>query len=421
MRRGRYPSEEYADGLPGGSFATLRTVASEPSAPESSATVLALERAAAPRRLPAGDDLAHDPDDLRVVLVDDDESIRGVLTALLRDEGYEVRTASGAAAGLELIEDHDPAVVLTDLKMPDHDGLWLLQRALERDPDVAVVLLTGFGQIDTAVEALRVGAADYLTKPVRLKQLTTSMERARERRRLRRDNRRYQRGLEQLVAEKTAELEAAYGQISDSYDLTLEALVTALDARECETSNHSQRVVNATLAIADRLGVEGEAREHIARGALLHDIGKIGVPDGVLLKPGRLDEDEWAEMRKHPEIGARILGGIEFLEAASEIVLTHQERWDGTGYPRGLAGTDIPLGARIFAVADALDAITSDRPYRRGRSVEYAREEIARYAGTQFDPDVVEAFLTISVEELNQIRERPTPFKARPKKPLRRK
>jgi len=354
-----------------------------------------------------------------VVLVDDDESIRHVLTALLIDEGYDVRTAPSAEAALAVIERHAPSVVITDLKMPDHDGLWLLDKVLKRADDAAVVLLTGFGQVATAVAALKVGAADYLTKPVRLKQLAASLDRALERRRLIRDNRRYQEHLEELVAEKTRELAAAYGKISDSYDLTLEALVTALDARECETSNHSQRVVNATLAIADRMGIEGEMREHIARGALLHDIGKIGVPDGVLLKPGRLDEDEWAEMRKHPEIGARILSGIEFLEDAAAIVLAHQERWDGAGYPAGLSGTDIPLGARIFAVADALDAITSDRPYRRGRSFEAAKEEIARHAGTQFDPEVVEIFLSIPDEEWKKIRGEPTPFKARPRRPSR--
>lgn len=353
------------------------------------------------------------PTDQQVVLVDDDPSIRNVLSALLVDEGYTVRSADSAPAALSLIEASEPAVVITDMKMPEHDGRWLLAEVQARFPDVAVILLTGFGQIDTAVESLQVGAADYLTKPVRLKQLSTALDRALERRRLVLENRQYQQGLEKLVAEKTQELGQAYRKISDSYDLTLEALVTALDARECETSNHSQRVVRTTLEIADRLGVEPATREIIARGALLHDIGKIGVPDGVLLKPGRLNEEEWVEMRKHPEIGARILSGIQFLAPAAEIVLAHQERWDGKGYPRGLVGEEIPLGARIFAVADALDAITSDRPYRKGRSVEYAREEIARFAGTQFDPKVVEVFLSVPLEEWARLRGAPKRFRAR--------
>jgi HD-GYP domain-containing protein (c-di-GMP phosphodiesterase class II) len=155
-------------------------------------------------------------------------------------------------------------------------------------------------------------------------------------------------------------------------------------------------------------------RDHLARGALLHDIGKIGVSDQVLLKPGRLTPEEWVEMRRHPEIGARILSGIPFLGPAAEIVLSHQERWDGKGYPRGLGRDQIPLGARIFAVADAVDAITSDRPYRRGRSFSYAREEISRYAGSQFDPEVVRHFLTISEAEWNTIRGEQPPYRARP-------
>ncbi|MEM7675529.1 MAG: HD domain-containing phosphohydrolase, partial [Myxococcota bacterium] len=200
----------------------------------------------------------------------------------------------------------------------------------------------------------------------------------------------------------------------EAYDKTLEALVTALDARECETGNHSQRVVRMTLAICDNLGITGEERVHIARGALLHDIGKIGVPDDVLLKPGKLTDEEWIEMRKHPDIGARILSGIEFLVEPAKIVLAHQERFDGKGYPAGLKGAEIPIGARIFAVADALDAIVSDRPYRRGQSYEHAREEIARCAGTQFDPQVVEAFLKISIDELKKARKAEPPVTSRP-------
>ena len=351
------------------------------------------------------------------VLVDDDSSIRRVLSALLADEGYAVEAAANAEQALSVIETHDPAVVITDLKMPNRDGLWLLEQIQKRFSDTAVILMTGFGQLDTAVEALRIGASDYLTKPVRMNQLATAVTRALDRRRLVLENRAYQEGLEGLVREKTRALEAANAQINDNYNLTLEALVTALDARECETSNHSQRVVASTLAISDRMNITGEARDHIARGALLHDIGKIGVPDGVLLKPGRLDEAEWEEMRKHPEIGARILSGIEFLEPAAEIVLTHQERWDGAGYPRGLEGTDIPIGARIFAVADALDAITSDRPYRRGRSFAYAKEEIERHAGTQFDPKVVEIFLSIPDDEWDRIRGSVSSVSARPRDP----
>ncbi len=354
------------------------------------------------------------PLERRLLVVDDDDSVRRVVAAILTDEGYDTRTASSAAEALRALDARPVALVITDLKMPDHDGLWLLEELRRHHPETAVIIMTGYGQVDTAVQALQFGASDYLTKPVRVNQLSASVLRTLDRRRLELESRAYQRGLEGTVREKTVELAAAYRRINETYDLTLEALVTALDARECETGNHSQRVVRSTMLIADRLGVRGDEREHIARGALLHDIGKIGVRDQVLLKPGRLDEEEWEEMRKHPEIGARILSGIPFLAPAVDIVLSHQERWDGRGYPRGLSGEAIPLGARIFAVADALDAIVSDRPYRRGRSLEYARQEIAAHAGTQFDPAVVRAFLSVTDEEWASVRGEAAPYRARP-------
>jgi putative nucleotidyltransferase with HDIG domain len=180
---------------------------------------------------------------------------------------------------------------------------------------------------------------------------------------------------------------------------TLAALISALDARERETQAHSWRVQQYTLRLAREMAMSEADLQAIAAGALLHDIGKIGIPDAILLKPGALTEAEWEEMRRHPEIGGEILKGLTHLEAAGAIVLAHQERWDGTGYPCGLAGVAIPLGARIFAVADALDAMTSDRPYRERTTFASAREEIARCAGTQFDPEVVAAFLGIPLEE----------------------
>jgi putative nucleotidyltransferase with HDIG domain len=196
----------------------------------------------------------------------------------------------------------------------------------------------------------------------------------------------------------------AVAGIAEAYKSTLSALVAALDARESETADHSQRVVRFTLAIAERLAVPEEDIEQIARGALLHDIGKIGVSDNILLKPGPLTQAEWAAMRRHPEIGHQILRGIPFLVPAAEIVLCHQERWDGGGYPRGLLRDEIPLGARIFAIADTFDAITSDRPYRCASTLSEARREVARCAGSQFDPICVSAFLGLREHELAELR-----------------
>ncbi len=350
----------------------------------------------------------------RILVVDDEREVREVVADLLRHQQFEAVVAADADAAVSALKAQSFACVVTDIKMPNRDGMWLLSEIRQHYPDTAVIMMTGYGQVETAVGALRVGAADYLEKPVRIQQLAASLEKALEHRRLVMENRSYQNDLEAKVEQKTEQLQAAYKEVNGSYNRTLEALVTALDARECETGNHSQRVVQTTLAIADRMGIVGEEREHIARGALLHDIGKIGVPDHVLLKPGRLNDEEWVEMRKHPDIGARILSGIDFLNPAAEIVLAHQERFDGTGYPRKLKGEEIPLGARIFAVADALDAITSDRPYRRGRSFDYAQEEIARYSGTQFDPEVVRHFLTMDEAEWRHLRGEKSPIGALP-------
>ncbi len=339
-----------------------------------------------------------------VLVVDDDRAVRDVLCAILKEEGYPVRQAVGADAALQMLRGDDLPLVLCDVKMPEHDGLWLLDQVLQRHPRAAVVMLTGYGDTESAVECLKRGAADYLLKPPRVTELVRAIERAWSKARLTSARARYHQDLARRVRERTAELTTALQGIAQAYSNTLVALVNALDAREHETSDHSQRVVRYTLAIARRMGLRDDQLEHIGRGALLHDIGKIGVPDSILLKPGPLTHAEWTEMRRHPEVGYRILQTIDFLRPAAEIVLAHQERWDGGGYPRGLCGEAIPLGARIFAIADTLDAMTSDRPYRRAVSFAQARLEIARCAGTQFDPMCVEAFAQIADDELAALR-----------------
>ena len=342
-----------------------------------------------------------------ILVVDDDPSVRHVISSVLREEGYTVRAAASAEQALELLRaSGDVPTVLSDLKMPGHDGIWLLDQILQRHPHAAVVMLTGYGDTENAVECLKRGAADYLLKPPRITDLVRAIERAQSRRKLAIARNRYHEGLAHRVREKTLEITEALRRTADAYTSTLSALVAALDAREHETSDHSQRVVRYTMAIARRMGIAGEQVDRIARGALLHDIGKIGVPDSILLKAGPLTPSEWIEMRKHPEIGHQILQSIGFLAEPAEIVLAHQERWDGGGYPRGMRGPQIPLGARIFAIADTLDAMTSDRPYRRGVSYDEARAEIARCSGTQFDPACVDAFLAVPVVELVELRDR---------------
>jgi putative nucleotidyltransferase with HDIG domain len=238
-----------------------------------------------------------------------------------------------------------------------------------------------------------------------------TVERTLEQRRLIRENRAYQQNLERLVDERTAEVrrqsgevERLYRELKVTYETTLEALMEALDTRDTETQGHSRRVASFTVAVARRLGVEEPELTQMRWGALLHDVGKIGVPDAILRKPGKLTAEEWVEMRKHPELGRRILSSVRFLEGAIPIVYCHQERFDGTGYPRGLAGEQIPLGARIFAVVDTLDAMTMNRPYRKALPYEQARREVIKFSGVQFDPKVVEAFLRVPETEWEEIR-----------------
>lgn len=341
----------------------------------------------------------------RILIVDDDDSVRDVISVLLAEEGYECREASSAKQALDLAAEAEPHIVISDMKMPGQDGFWLLDRLRRDYEDTAVIMLTGYGDTEAAVDCLRRGAVDYLLKPPKVIDLVRAIERALSKRRVEMARKRYQQKLEQRVREKTSELQQAVIDVNEAYNNTLLALVAALDAREHETSDHSQRVVRFTVAIAQRLGIREPELSEIARGALLHDIGKIGVPDSILLKPGPLTPAEWEEMRKHPDIGFNILRGIPFLDTPAEIVLSHQERFDGAGYPRNMSGQEIHIGARIFMVADTLDAITSDRPYRKGQTYEAARREIERCAGTQFDKEVVRAFLDLSPTELAALRD----------------
>ncbi|HYV17669.1 MAG TPA: HD domain-containing phosphohydrolase [Verrucomicrobiae bacterium] len=348
-----------------------------------------------------------------ILVVDDDPAIRDVLAEGLAEWGYRCETAGDGRAALDLLRARPFDLLVSDVDMPRLDGVGLLREMRGFAPDTGVILLTGLHDLDTALEAIRMGASDYLTKPFLLAQVRLTVERVLEKQRLVRENREHHERLEARVEErtaelrrKTAEIEALFRRLDASYQVTLEALATALDARDAETLGHSARVGAYTVAVARRMGLDEPDLTHIYRGALLHDVGKIGIPDAILRKPGKLTSEEWKEMRRHPEIGARILRGIGFLEGAVPIVLCHQERWDGKGYPARLKGEEIPLGARIFAVVDTLDAMTSDRPYRKALPYAAARAEIEKYSGRQFDPRVVEIFLTIPQDEWERIHDR---------------
>jgi len=353
------------------------------------------------------------PEPSRILIVDDELSVRELLAEGLETFGYRTRMAAGADAAYRMIQQEQPHLVLSDIDMPGKTGLELLDQVKQLNPDIEVVMVTGVIDADIAINSIRQGATDYVTKPFNLEEVRIVVDRTLEKRRLVLENRAYQQELEIKVEERTRELlekkqevERLYGELQESYESTLHALVTALDFRDNETHGHSWRVVEYAMLVACKLGLEEPELTWVRRGAILHDVGKIGVSDAILRKPGKLDAEEWEEMKKHPEMGYRMLQHIKFLEPALGIVLSHQERWDGGGYPKGLEAEGIPLGARIFAVVDTFDAMTSDRPYRPALSIERAVEEVRTFAGTQFDPTVAEAFLSIPIDKWNEIRER---------------
>jgi putative nucleotidyltransferase with HDIG domain len=328
-----------------------------------------------------------------ILIVDDEVTMREVLFRNLTAGGYRARVAGSLQEALAALEREPAELVLSDIMMPGGTGLELLDALRERYPDTSVVMVTALADIQAAIDALKAGAADYLLKPFTLEQVDLAVSRALAQRRLIVENRAYEAELERKVAEKTRALTRALAEMEATYDATIEVLGAALDYRDSETEGHCERVTRYTVALAAAMGCSPAELRQIERGAYLHDLGKIGVPDSILLKPGRLTREEWEVMRSHAEKGYLMLRDIAFLREAAEIVYSHQERWDGGGYPRGLKGDAIPLGARIFAVADTIDAMTSDRPYRDGLSFRTSVDEIRRHAGTQFDPKVVDAFL----------------------------
>jgi putative two-component system response regulator len=341
----------------------------------------------------------------RLLIVDDDTEIRAVLQEFLCAR-YDCQAVDSAEAALALLRREPFDLIISDIKMEGLSGLELLPRALALAPDTVIVLVSGAQTIDNAIAALRAGAFDYLTKPFELAQVEAAVERALRHHALLDAKRCYEQQLTELVAQRTAELRRALNSLEGSYRATLRALVAALETRDRETHGHSERVVSFTLRLGQEVGVTEAGARALEFGALLHDIGKIGVPDAILRKPAALNEGEWERMREHPSLGAQILSGIEFLAGAARVVAEHHEHWDGTGYPSGLCGAEIDLHARIFAVADAFDAITSDRVYRAGRSYDAAVRELQRAAGQQFDPEVVAAFLRISPVEWEELRAR---------------
>ena len=340
----------------------------------------------------------------RILVVDDERAICAILAERLSLEGFECRSCSSGQDALALLAEETFDSVISDLQMPGMTGLELLNQVRRTYPRLAFLIATGHNDINIGVEAMKQGADDYLLKPLQLDAVVSSVRRAIEKKHLEVELENYRSHLQEMVDHRTKQLQSAMKRIELTYDETLEALGAALDLRDTDTAGHSRRVSLYCLEMARPMGCSNEQLKEIARGAYLHDIGKIGIPDAILLKPGKLTEQEMAIMQTHARIGYELVHRIAFLAPAAEIVLTHQERYDGTGYPQRLSKNQIPIGSRIFAVADTLDAMTSDRPYRRALPFSAAREEIIRESSRQFDPEVINVFLSIPENVWENIR-----------------
>ncbi|HET9531234.1 MAG TPA: HD domain-containing phosphohydrolase [Blastocatellia bacterium] len=332
--------------------------------------------------------------ELAILVIDDDRDTCDMISALLSRD-YRCDTAyDGQQALARILETHYSAI-LADLMMPCLDGYAVINNVSAMALTTPVIVVTGLCDTQSAIKAMRMGAFDYMIKPFDPDQLELSVKRAVSHHILSEAARRN----EQRLSEYAAELERTLAELDSTYHSVLSVLTAALETRNIETRSHSDRVVAYSLRLGREMGLDESQMKALELGALLHDIGKIGVEDRILLKPKNLNQKEWELMRRHTEMGARLIEGIPRLHPALAVITQHHERWDGRGYPAGLAGEQIDIKARVFAVADALDAITSDRPYDKSHSFEQAREEIVGGAGKQFDPGVVEAFCRVSLEE----------------------
>jgi putative two-component system response regulator len=329
----------------------------------------------------------HHAEAPRVLVIEDDPSIRALLTVLLEREGFDVATASDGEAGLAAVDKHDPDVVILDVGLPLIDGLEVTRRlrANRATRTLPIILLTARASIDDMVAGLDAGADDFIGKPFERPEL---LARVRSGLRMRRA----------VLGMETAQA-------------VVTALANAVEAKDLVTEQHCERLAVVAARLCERLGLGVDEREAITYGALLHDVGKIGVSEAILSKPGPLTPDEWVILRRHPEIGERICRPLGLSQSFAPIVRHHHERWDGGGYPDGLRGTAIPVGARIVALADAFDAMTHDRPYRRAFSTSYALEEVRQQSGRQFDPELAEPFIAC-LDELANV---PEPAATRPR------
>jgi putative two-component system response regulator len=320
-----------------------------------------------------------------VLIVDDEYAGRETLQSVLEGEGYRLEMAENGWQAIEKAKALLPDVILLDVMMPGMTGFEVCQR-IRNDPQVAeipIIILTALDDRESLLKSLKAGADDFISKPFDRYELRARLIG------ITRLNRYHK-----LVQERT-KLREAHAQLLGAYEATIEGWSRAMDLRDRETEGHSQRVTELTLRLAREYGIDSQELVHIRRGSLLHDMGKLGIPDSILHKPDRLTEEEWVMMRQHPQLAYNMLYPVEYLRPALDIPYCHHEKWDGSGYPRGLKGEEIPAAARVFAVVDVWDALISDRPYRRAWTNENALAYIREQSGTHFEPKVVELFFNI--------------------------
>ena len=330
----------------------------------------------------------------RILVLEDQGAIQSLVSAMLKIRGCSCDVASCLADARERLSSVHYDILLIDVNLPDGSGLSLLEKEDPEGP--LVIVMTGSNDIQTAIRAIRGGAIDFVTKPFAVGHFLQRLDKAMEEWRTRTRLQYYARALETLVQMKSEELSRSSRQIDEVCDMTVFALGAALNLKDHETADHCTRVSENSVRLGTLLNLSAFELKNLKWSAYLHDLGKIGIPEQILLKPGALTPDERQVMEKHPVMGYMMIQNIEFLKHATDIVLAHHESFDGTGYPYKLRDMRIPLNARIFAVIDTLDAMTSDRPYRAGLTFSAVAKELALHAGSQFDPEIVEIFLGAS-------------------------
>ena len=329
----------------------------------------------------------------RILIVDDEEVICSILARRLAKEGYLCATANNGKEALTHFYKDTFSLIISDIKMPEMDGIELLKRVRAIHPKMMVIMITGYPEIDMAVEAMRLGAYDFIIKPADLDLVILSVKKALEKKGLEEEVEAYHSRLEGLVEERTAKLQQAYRILKKAHLDSVKILAEAIDAKDPYTRGHSDRVKRMSLRIAFQLGFTEDRLESLEFGALLHDIGKIGIKDEVLQKPGILSPEEYQHIQEHPLIGVKIVEGIDFFKGMIPIIRHHHEHFDGSGYPDALAGEAIPLEARIIFVPDAFDAMSTLRPHREAMPLQDVLVELEKGKGKQFDPQVLEIFL----------------------------